>query len=210
MSNHDHHNHDHHNHKKEEKGSCCSQHGQAQPAKEEASHGCGCGHKKAHQEKEAGQGSCCSTHKHEPQEAAHGSCCSTHKQEEPKKHAHGACCSTHKHGHHAKASVDAPAGTIFLCPMHLEIRQVGPGTCPICGMALEPEIMTGDEGPNHELIDMTRRFWIGLVLTLPVFVLEMGSHLMNPQSEYVHLDCHRNRCGMVVQCGRNPGTKRVP
>ncbi len=179
MSNHDHHNHDHHNHKKEEKGSCCSQRGQAPPAKEEASHGCGCGHKKAHQEKEDGQGSCCSTHKHEPQEAAHGSCCSTHKQEEPKEHAHGACCSTHKHGHHAKAPVDAPAGTIFICPMHLQIRQVGPGTCPICGMALEPEVMTGEEGPSHELIDMTRRFWIGLVLTLPVFALEMGSHLMN-------------------------------
>ena len=61
--------------------------------------------------------------------------------------------------------------------MHPEIRQVGPGSCPICGMALEPEIATADTGPNPELIDMTRRFWIGLVLTVPVFVLEMGAHV---------------------------------
>jgi len=70
-----------------------------------------------------------------------------------------------------------PEGTIYTCPMHPEIRQVGPGSCPICGMALEPEIATADTGPNPELIDMTRRFWIGLVLTLPVFALEMGGHL---------------------------------
>ncbi|MGE0237134.1 MAG: heavy metal translocating P-type ATPase [Parvibaculaceae bacterium] len=73
------------------------------------------------------------------------------------------------------APVDPTA--IYTCPMHPEIRQVGPGSCPICGMALEPEIATADSGPNPELADMTRRFWIGLVLTLPVFVLEMGAHL---------------------------------
>ncbi len=72
---------------------------------------------------------------------------------------------------------EVPAGTIYTCPMDPEIRQIGPGICPICGMALEPEVVTLDEGPNHELVDMTRRFWIGLALTLPVFVLEMGSHL---------------------------------
>ncbi len=70
-----------------------------------------------------------------------------------------------------------PAGTIYTCPMHPEVRQVGPGSCPICGMALEPEQVSLDDGPDPELIDMTRRFWIGLTLTLPVFVLEMGSHL---------------------------------
>ena len=59
-----------------------------------------------------------------------------------------------------------------------EIRQVGPGACPICGMALEPEIATADSGPNPELADMTRRFWIGLVLALPVMVLEMGGHFV--------------------------------
>lgn len=70
-----------------------------------------------------------------------------------------------------------PAGTIYTCPMHPEIRQEGPGACPICGMALEPDIVTADSGPNPELADMTRRFWIGALLTAPVFVLEMGSHL---------------------------------
>ncbi|WP_094463123.1 heavy metal translocating P-type ATPase [Pannonibacter phragmitetus] len=69
-------------------------------------------------------------------------------------------------------------GTIYTCPMHPEVRQVGPGSCPICGMALEPVLVSLDAGPNEELIDMTRRFWIGLVLTLPVFVLEMGGHLL--------------------------------
>ena len=67
-----------------------------------------------------------------------------------------------------------PEGTEYTCPMHPEIRQIGPGTCPICGMALEPTVMTADTGPNPELVDMTRRFWIGLALTVPVVVLEMG------------------------------------
>lgn len=71
----------------------------------------------------------------------------------------------------------APAGTIYTCPMHPEIRQVGPGSCPICGMALEPEQVSLDDAPDPELLDMTRRFWIALALTLPVFLIEMGSHL---------------------------------
>ena len=66
-----------------------------------------------------------------------------------------------------------PEGTIYTCPMHPEIRQVGPGSCPICGMALEPVLATAESGPNPELVDMTRRFWIGLVLSLPVLALEM-------------------------------------
>jgi Cu+-exporting ATPase len=70
-----------------------------------------------------------------------------------------------------------PEGTTYTCPMHPEVQQVGPGSCPICGMALEPMMVTADQGPNEELIDMTRRFWIGLALTLPVFILEMGGHL---------------------------------
>ena len=70
-----------------------------------------------------------------------------------------------------------PGGTTYTCPMHAQIRQVGPGSCPICGMALEPETVSLDDGPNEELVDMTRRFWVGLVLTLPVFALEMGGHL---------------------------------
>ena len=78
----------------------------------------------------------------------------------------------------AKAELPSPPGTIYTCPMHPEIRQVGPGSCPICGMALEPELVSADSGPNPELADMRRRFWIGLILTLPVFVLEMGAHIV--------------------------------
>ncbi|SDT44289.1 heavy metal translocating P-type ATPase [Bradyrhizobium canariense] len=76
-----------------------------------------------------------------------------------------------------EAEPAAPAGTIYTCPMHPEVRQVGPGSCPICGMALEPEQVSLDDAPDPELIDMTRRFWIALALTAPVFVIEMGSHL---------------------------------
>ncbi len=72
---------------------------------------------------------------------------------------------------------DVPEGTLFTCPMHPQIRQVGPGSCPICGMALEPVLATAEAGPNAELIDMSRRFWIGLALSLPVVALEMGGHL---------------------------------
>lgn len=103
-----------------------------------------------------------------------------HKKTEEKS-PHGSCCAVHGHDHQGKKSpaADAPPGTIYVCPMHPQVRQVGPGTCPICGMALEPEVMTAEDGPNYELIDMTRRFWIGVVLTLPVFALEMGAHLTN-------------------------------
>ncbi|MFN9579295.1 MAG: heavy metal translocating P-type ATPase [Novosphingobium sp.] len=73
--------------------------------------------------------------------------------------------------------VAVPEGTMWTCPMHPEVRQDHAGPCPICGMALEPELVTADSGPSPELADMTRRFWIALALTLPVFVLEMGSHL---------------------------------
>ena len=73
----------------------------------------------------------------------------------------------------------APEGAIYTCPMHPEIRQVGPGTCPICGMALEPETITADSGPNPELADMSRRFWIAVALSLPVLALEMGNHLLD-------------------------------
>src|SRR3954468_1997306 len=68
-------------------------------------------------------------------------------------------------------------GVIYTCPMHPQIRQEGPGNCPICGMALEPLEVAAEAGPNPELVDMTRRFWIGLALTLPVVVLEMGGHI---------------------------------
>ena len=80
----------------------------------------------------------------------------------------------------AEAPKTAPTGTIYTCPMHPQIRQPGPGFCPLCGMALEPATVTAESGPSPELADMTRRFWIGLVLTAPVFALEMGGHLTGP------------------------------
>lgn len=92
----------------------------------------------------------------------------------------------HDHGQHAHApAVVRPAPTgdqsqvEYTCPMHPQVRQMGPGNCPICGMALEPVVATADQGESPELRDMTRRFWIGTVLTLPVFALEMGGHLFN-------------------------------
>lgn len=77
----------------------------------------------------------------------------------------------------AAKAAPVPEGTVYTCPMHPEVRQLGPGSCPICGMALEPLLATAEAAPNVELIDMTRRFWIGLALSLPVVALEMGGHL---------------------------------
>lgn len=71
----------------------------------------------------------------------------------------------------------APTGTIYTCPMHPQIRRDASGSCPICGMALEPEGIPEAEGANPELKDMTRRFVMGAVLATPIFVLEMGGHL---------------------------------
>jgi P-type Cu+ transporter len=94
------------------------------------------------------------------------------------------CCSAGSH-HHGQmpapksSALSAGQGAIFTCPMHLQIRQVGPGFCPICGMALEPELPAAEAAPNPELADMTRRFWVALVLAIPVVALEMGGHLIN-------------------------------
>jgi len=65
----------------------------------------------------------------------------------------------------------------YTCPMHPQIRSDAAGNCPICGMTLEPLVATAEAAPNEELIDMTRRLWIGAVLALPVVVLEMGGHV---------------------------------
>lgn len=98
--------------------------------------------------------------------------------ETPQKHD---CCATHSHMQKPRSALSPKTGekVIYTCPMHPEVRQEGPGTCPKCGMALEPEAATGDEAPNPELLDMSQRFWIGLVLTLPLLVLEMGGHIFN-------------------------------
>ncbi len=94
----------------------------------------------------------------------------------------------HHHGHHphdhaaasaAPPEAEQPEGVVYTCPMHPQIRQPGPGNCPICGMALEPETVTADIGPSAELIDMRRRFLIGLLMAIPVFLIEMGGHLFD-------------------------------
>ncbi len=89
----------------------------------------------------------------------------------------------------AEAVKPAPAapGTIFTCPMHPQIRQVGPGSCPICGMALEPAEVSLDDGPNHELADMKRRLWIGGALAVPLVGLDMGGHLIAFHSSWLEL-----------------------
>ena len=77
--------------------------------------------------------------------------------------------------------VAAPPGDAreYTCPMHPQIRQLGPGHCPLCGMALEPVVATVEAAESPELRDMTQRLWIGTALTLPVFILEMSGHLVN-------------------------------
>ena len=72
-------------------------------------------------------------------------------------------------------------GTIWTCPMHPQIRQIGPGSCPICGMALEPLEPSLEDGPNSELIDMSRRFWVGAVLSVPLVVLTLGAEIFGWQ-----------------------------
>jgi P-type Cu+ transporter len=92
----------------------------------------------------------------------------------------------HDHSHLAHAPAankPAPEGdpsqVEYTCPMHPQVRQMGPGHCPLCGMALEPVLATAETGDSPELRDMSKRFWIGTALTLPVFALEMGAHLFD-------------------------------
>ncbi len=92
--------------------------------------------------------------------------------------------SAHDHAHHAHAKAHRPGPATspatdveYTCPMHPEIVQIGPGTCPKCGMALEPRVATAEPAEDHELADMRRRFWISLFITLPLFVLAMGEML---------------------------------
>src|SRR5690606_38625363 len=78
-------------------------------------------------------------------------------------------------------ALEAAPGTIWTCPMHPEIRRDVPGSCPICGMGLEPLEPTLEEGPNPELIDMTRRFWVSAAFSVPLVVLAMGMELFGWQ-----------------------------
>src|SRR5690606_18934694 len=94
------------------------------------------------------------------------------------------------HAAHAGKPQEAPvpAGTIWTCPMHPEIRRDAPGPCPICGMALEPLTPTAEEGENVELVDMTRRFWISAALTIPLLWSMVGELVpaVNPMRLFSH------------------------
>ncbi|HEX4631228.1 MAG TPA: copper-translocating P-type ATPase [Chthoniobacterales bacterium] len=99
-----------------------------------------------------------------------------------------ACCH---HSPSIAAHAPAPPGTLYTCPMHPEIERDAPGDCPICGMALEPKtIAAATPEDDSELTNMTRRFWIGAALTLPVFVLAM-SHLVPNAPEWMSSDASR-------------------
>jgi len=96
----------------------------------------------------------------------------------------------HRHGEHAKGPTAVPAKSSaqveYTCPMHPQIRRIGPGNCPICGMTLEPVVPASDADDTTELDDFTRRFWWSLPLTLATFVLAMAGHrlaLLAPQTQ---------------------------
>ncbi|MGR3697289.1 MAG: copper-transporting P-type ATPase [Roseovarius sp.] len=92
-------------------------------------------------------------------------------------HGHGAATVGKKDGDYDTVP-EGYSGTVYTCPMHAQVRHPGPGSCPICGMGLEPETVSlEDDGPNPELVDFTRRFWVGAVLTIPVLVLAMGPYV---------------------------------
>lgn len=96
---------------------------------------------------------------------------------------HGTSKRDHAHGDHGKTADQTHdtvppdhSGPVYTCPMHPQVRQSKPGSYPICGMGLERETAAaGDEGPNPELINFTRRFWVGVALTLPLLVLTMSA-----------------------------------
>ena len=89
---------------------------------------------------------------------------------------HETCCDLHHHD--TATTTQANSDAIYTCPMHPEVQQKGPGSCPKCGMALEPLVVRADDDDNEELKDMTRRFWVSTVLSIPVFVLAMLADLV--------------------------------
>ena len=108
-------------------------------------------------------------------------------EDEAGEHAHHDHHAHEHHGHNGKGGGDydtVPAGysgAVYTCPMHAEVRQTHPGSCPICGMGLELESAAmAEDGPNPELVDFTRRFWVGAVLTIPLLVFTMGPYVGFP------------------------------
>lgn len=91
------------------------------------------------------------------------------------------CCHHNPGASQSEAKlVKAAKDSIYICPMHPEVRQVGPGVCPKCGMALEPEDVSLTDGADPELKDMTLRFWGAAVLSIPLLILTMGAHISEP------------------------------
>jgi heavy metal translocating P-type ATPase len=115
----------------------------------------------------------------------------------PETHLNHATDPPHDHAHHQGDHDSVPGGvqhstdptqdgaTEWTCPMHPEIRRPGAGPCPICGMALEPVTITADSGPSPELADMTRRFWVGVALSIPVLLLGMGGDVFPAIDEVI-------------------------
>ncbi len=96
-------------------------------------------------------------------------------------------CDHHKHHQKKEINKQVDKNAIYTCPMHPEVRQMGPGSCPKCGMALEPVIATEDD--NSELIDMSRRFWLASIFTVPLFIVAMGDMLPgHPISSFISPD----------------------
>ncbi|MGE0116380.1 MAG: heavy metal translocating P-type ATPase [Dongiaceae bacterium] len=132
---------------------------------------------------DAAESGCCERHRNHQQESgkvgpepAGGAIYTCPMHPEVRQSGPGACPACGM----ALEPAGPPAATRieYTCPMHPQIVQNHPGNCPICGMTLEPRTVTAETGPNPELVDMTRRFWIGAALTLPVLILAMGPHLI--------------------------------
>ena len=103
-------------------------------------------------------------------------------------HDHSKCKMGHKHKTTEATNSKPVAGAEYTCPMHPEIRQIGPGDCPICGMALEPVTVALDQPEdNSEFLDMKKRLWVSGVLTLPIFIIAMGGRHLLPAGELQQL-----------------------
>ncbi|HEY2878574.1 heavy metal translocating P-type ATPase [Nocardioides sp.] len=113
--------------------------------------------------------------------------CRSTFESEPDRYAASADSDHASQGHQPVGGQAVPDGEVaeWTCPMHPEIRRAGPGTCPICGMALEPVMVTADTGPSEELRDMTARFWVSVALSIPVVILSMGRDLIAPLHDAV-------------------------
>lgn len=125
------------------------------------------------------RGDCHDPH-HEQAREPSSSCCHSERAAAPELHQHGPA----PHDRKEPKKADVPAGTIYTCPMHPEVRQVAPGSCPKCGMALEPE-MPGEHEDVSELHAVQKKFWIALTLTVPVVAVAMLPHLFDLGTTHV-------------------------